>query len=178
MITAVEAKGWKFQTIQLIQSVSFYDCLVIPQCWSTLKHTSQVMLFIAMMYPEGMMSTWNKIMLLPMVMELSGNTWFNTHRGEIPSMTQTPQSPDISLLGIHSNAASVQKSFYVSSFGKHDTLMCVWFPFILGSSGFLLVIWTNAIVHRCCFHAMSVQNWKLEIIFEMGVLGIMPFLFS
>lgn len=43
----------------------------------------------------------------------------------------------ISLLGIHSNAASVQKNFYVSSFGKHDTLMCVWFPFILGSFRFL-----------------------------------------
>ena len=67
--------------------------------------------------PKGMMGTWNRIMLPGMVIELSRNARFKTHSGEITLMTYTPQSPDVSLSGSHSDvAASVEKSIYVPTF--------------------------------------------------------------
>lgn len=74
--------------------------------------------------PKGMMGTLNKIML-PAMTELSRKAWFKTHSGEITLMTWTLQSPDISLFGIYSNAASVEKSINLRQLC--EALMSVWF---------------------------------------------------
>ena len=57
--------------------------------------------------PKGMMGTLSETMLPAIVTELSRNSQFKMHSGEIALMTWTSQSHDISLFGNHSNALCV-----------------------------------------------------------------------
>lgn len=75
--------------------------------------------------PKGMMGTLSKIMLPAMVTELSGNAWCKTHSDEVTLMTWTPQSPDIRLFGMHSNAASIEKSIDASTFSSCVKRWCL-----------------------------------------------------
>lgn len=146
--------------------------------------------------PKGMMGTLSETVLPAMVTELSRNAWFKRHSGEITLMTWTPQSPDISLFGNRSNAASEEKSINLCQLCEE--LMSVWFAlipesgrslaesmprhvkYVIRAKGGSVLCWTGSVFFRLdyiCIYLYIVWFYifsvKLDILLEVGILSDM-----
>lgn len=128
MVTAVQASGGGVMVSGPFNWNTVGFLMAIEQCLYTsapLNIASRLSHSFHSCTPKGMMGILSKIMAPAVVTELSRYAWCKTQSGEITLMTWTPQSPDRSLFRIHSDAASVEKSIYVSTFSSSMKHWCL-----------------------------------------------------